>query len=54
MTTWGHSTPEYYWDWFLRASQAYPLLALRPPAVLVSWHGTNTSRDPAARPACGR
>lgn len=35
------------WDWFLRASQAYPLRALRPPTVLMSWRGSNTSRDPA-------
>lgn len=34
------------WDWFLRVSRHYPLLALRPAAVLMSWRGTNTSHDP--------
>ncbi len=34
------------WDWFLRVSAIYPLLLLEPPTVLMSWRGSNTSRDP--------
>lgn len=34
------------WDWFLRVSERYPLLPLQPPGVLMSWRGSNTSRDP--------
>ncbi|MGY2893088.1 glycosyltransferase family 2 protein [Deinococcus sp. UYEF24] len=34
------------WDWFLRVAGRYPLLALHPPAVLMSWRTSNTSRDP--------
>ena len=34
------------WDWFLRVAGRYPLLALNPAAVLMSWRTSNTSRDP--------
>ena len=34
------------WDWFLRVTARYPLLPLQPPCVLMSWRGSNTSRDP--------
>ena len=34
------------WDWWLRATSQYPLLNLPEPAVLMSWRGSNTSRDP--------
>ena len=34
------------WDWFLRASARYPLIPVRPPCVLMSWRGSNTSHDP--------
>jgi glycosyltransferase involved in cell wall biosynthesis len=34
------------WDWFLRASAAHGLLHLPEPTVLMSWRGSNTSRDP--------
>jgi glycosyltransferase involved in cell wall biosynthesis len=34
------------WDWFLRVSARYPLMNIDPPAVLMSWRGTNTSHDP--------
>jgi hypothetical protein len=34
------------WDWFIRVSEKCPLLPLQPPAVLMSWRGTNTSRNP--------
>ena len=34
------------WDWFLRVTQQRALHEITPPAVLMSWRGTNTSRDP--------
>lgn len=34
------------WDWWLRATAKYPLLNLPQPTVLVSWRGSNTSRNP--------
>jgi glycosyltransferase involved in cell wall biosynthesis len=34
------------WDWFLRISAQRPLLEITPPAVLMSWRGSNTSRNP--------
>lgn len=34
------------WDWFLRVTERYPLVKLEPPTVLMSWRGSNTSRDP--------
>ncbi len=34
------------WDWWLRATSKYPLLNLPQPTVLMSWRGSNTSRDP--------
>jgi glycosyltransferase involved in cell wall biosynthesis len=34
------------WDWWLRATSKYPLLNLPEPTVLMSWRGSNTSRNP--------
>ncbi len=34
------------WDWWLRVTSKYPLLHLPEPTVLMSWRGSNTSRDP--------
>ena len=34
------------WDWFLRVSSRFPLVKLEPPTVMMSWRGSNTSRDP--------
>lgn len=34
------------WDWFLRVTQHRALHAITPPAVLMSWRGSNTSSDP--------
>lgn len=34
------------WDWFLRVTQQRALHAITPPAVLMSWRGSNTSHDP--------
>jgi glycosyltransferase involved in cell wall biosynthesis len=34
------------WDWFLRAATRYGLQEIAPPAVLMSWRGTNTSHNP--------
>ncbi len=34
------------WDWWLRATDKYPLFQLPEPTVLMSWRGSNTSRDP--------
>jgi glycosyltransferase involved in cell wall biosynthesis len=34
------------WDWFLRVTNQYPLVRLEPATVLMSWRGSNTSRDP--------
>jgi len=34
------------WDWFRRVTQRYPLIKLEPPSLLMSWRGSNTSRNP--------
>lgn len=34
------------WDWFLRVTQRRALHAITPPAVLMSWRGSNTSHNP--------
>ena len=34
------------WDWFLRVTRHRALHEITPPAVLMSWRGSNTSRDP--------
>lgn len=34
------------WDWWLRATSKYPLLHLPEATVLMSWRGSNTSRNP--------
>ncbi len=34
------------WDWFLRVSKKYPMQQLSPATVLMSWRGSNTSRNP--------
>ncbi len=34
------------WDWWLQVTSKYPLLNLSEPTVLMSWRGSNTSRDP--------
>jgi glycosyltransferase involved in cell wall biosynthesis len=34
------------WDWWLQVTSKYPLLNLPEPTVLMSWRGSNTSRNP--------
>ncbi len=34
------------WDWFLRVTERRALHEIAPPAVLMSWRGSNTSQDP--------